>query len=168
MPTMTKSESKKSQADAATKRATKSALAVTAANIARIEEAERGEQSTTRGDAERTDGSHAELPTATASADSGRKKGGHAKVKTPAKSLKPKTEKRLSGLDAAARVLKESKEPMNAQAIVAAMASKGLWSSPGGKTPHATIYAAMVREINVKGRDARFVKKDRGMFTAKK
>ncbi len=167
MPTMTKSESKKSQSEAATKKATKAALAVTAANIARIEAAERGEQSTTRGDAERADGAHAEVPTATASAGSGRKKG-HAKVKTPAKSSKPKTEKRLSGLDAAAHVLKESKEPMNAQAIVAAMASRGLWSSPGGKTPHATIYAAMVREIKVKGRDARFVKKDRGMFTGKK
>ena len=168
MPKMTKSESKKSQSEAATKKATKAALAVTTANIARIEAAERGEQSTTRGDAPRADGANAEVPTATASAGSGRKKPGGAKVKTPAKSSKPKKEKRLSGLDAAARVLKDSKEPMNAQAIVAAMASKGLWCSPGGKTPHATIYAAMVREINLKGRDARFVTKDRGMFAAKK
>ena len=38
--------------------------------------------------------------------------------------------------------------------------------SPGGKTPHATIYAAMVREIKQKGREARFVKKDRGLFAA--
>ncbi|XVJ61105.1 MAG: hypothetical protein HEQ23_11790 [Tepidisphaera sp.] len=46
------------------------------------------------------------------------------------------------------------------------MAAKGLWTSPGGKTPAATLYAAIVREITTKGKDARFRKADRGLFTA--
>jgi hypothetical protein len=53
---------------------------------------------------------------------------------------------------------------MNAKAMIAAMAEQGLWSSPNGKTPHATLYAAILREIGVKGSDARFRKADRGMF----
>ena len=166
MPTLTKSESKKSQTDAATKKATKAALAVTAANIARIEAAERGEQPTNDRKSERTERAPAQAQTATDIANKSQKKAAvHAQPKKPAKSSKPKTEKRLSGLDAAARVLAESKEPMNAQAIVAAMASKGLWSSRGGKTPHATIYAAIVREITTKGSGARFRKTERGLFT---
>ena len=44
------------------------------------------------------------------------------------------------------------------------MAEKGLWSSPKGKTPHATLYAAILREINAKGKAARFKKVDRGQF----
>ena len=36
--------------------------------------------------------------------------------------------------------------------------------SPGGKTPHATLYAAMLREIANKGAKARFKKVDRGLF----
>jgi hypothetical protein len=43
---------------------------------------------------------------------------------------------------------------------------KGLWTSPGGKTPHATLYASILREINTKGKDARFKKVDRGQFVA--
>jgi vancomycin resistance protein YoaR len=73
---------------------------------------------------------------------------------------------KMSGLDAAAKVLAEAKEPMRAKDIVEQMAAKGYWSSPGGKTPHATIYAAMMREINEKGKDARFKKTDRGLFAA--
>ena len=46
----------------------------------------------------------------------------------------------------------------------AAMAEQGLWSSPAGKTPHATLYAAMLREITAKGKEARFTKVDRGLF----
>ena len=43
------------------------------------------------------------------------------------------------------------------------MLSQGLWSTKG-KTPHATIYAAIIREISQKGKDARFEKVDRGRF----
>ena len=44
------------------------------------------------------------------------------------------------------------------------MAAKKLWTSPGGKTPHATLYSAILREINTKGNDARFNKTERGKF----
>jgi hypothetical protein len=48
--------------------------------------------------------------------------------------------------------------------MIEAMAKKGLWSSPGGKTPHATLYSAIIREISVKGKESRFKKTDRGNF----
>jgi len=75
-------------------------------------------------------------------------------------------DKRLSAIDAAAKVLAESKEPMNAKQMIEEMGKKGYWTSPAGKTPHATLYSAILREINVKGKDSRFVKTDRGMFKA--
>lgn len=93
------------------------------------------------------------------------------KTKTSAtkpKATKSQTEKkpkRVSALDAAAQVLAKADKPMGAQDLITAMAEKGLWTSPGGKTPHATLYAAMVREIGTKGKDARFKKVERGMFT---
>ena len=74
--------------------------------------------------------------------------------------------KRISALDAASQVLAASKEPMRAKDLIAAMADQGLWSSPNGKTPEATLYAAMIREIAAKGDDARFRKVDRGLFAA--
>jgi hypothetical protein len=55
---------------------------------------------------------------------------------------------RLSALDAAAKVLGEAKEPLAAQQMIDAMATKGCWKSPGGKTPQATLYSAIVREID--------------------
>ena len=72
--------------------------------------------------------------------------------------------KRTSALDAAATVLKKAGKPMRSQELIDAMASQGLWKSPGGKTPHATLYAAILREITAKGKAARFRKVDRGQF----
>ena len=46
------------------------------------------------------------------------------------------------------------------------MAEKKLWTTPGGKTPHATLYSAILREIKTKGKDARFKKIERGKFAA--
>ena len=43
------------------------------------------------------------------------------------------------------------------------MLAKGLWTT-NGKTPEATIYAAIIREIAAKGKDARFKKVERGKF----
>lgn len=74
--------------------------------------------------------------------------------------------KRLSGLDLAAKVLAEAKEPLQAKAIAERAIAAG-WKT-NGKTPHATLYAAMIREIAKKGKDSRFVKTDRGLFAAKK
>jgi hypothetical protein len=86
-----------------------------------------------------------------------------AATKQPKDASKAKP-KKISALDAAARVLAGSKEPMNAKQMVEAMAAKGLWTSPGGKTPHATLYSAILREIGTKGKEARFKKHDRGKF----
>ena len=72
-----------------------------------------------------------------------------------------------SGLDAAATVLADAGEPLGAKQMVEQMLAKGLWST-GGKTPHATIYAAIIREIADKGDAARFRKVERGKFTLAK
>jgi hypothetical protein len=90
-----------------------------------------------------------------------------AKASAKAKTPKEKSNGKLSALDAAAKLLGEAKEPMNAKAMFDAMAAKGYWTSPGGKTPHATLYSAILREIDNKGSDARFKKTERGMFTLK-
>ena len=79
----------------------------------------------------------------------------------PAADAKPK---RISALDAAATVLQKSGQAMRSQEMIAAMAEKGLWTSPNGKTPHATLYAAILREIGTKAKDARFRKVERGKF----
>ena len=71
---------------------------------------------------------------------------------------------KLSALDAAAKVLQEAGQPMNCQDMIAAMAAKGYWSSPAGKTPAATLYSALQREIKTKGTQARFQKTARGQF----
>jgi hypothetical protein len=73
-------------------------------------------------------------------------------------------EKKLSALDAAAKVLGETGRPLTCQEMIAAMAAKGYWTSPGGQTPAATLYSAILRELTTKGADARFVKTERGKF----
>jgi hypothetical protein len=82
--------------------------------------------------------------------------------KAPAK--KPAVKKKLSALDAAAQVLADSKQAMTTKEMIEQMAAKKLWTSPGGATPHATLYSAILREINAKGKDARFKKTERGKF----
>jgi len=71
--------------------------------------------------------------------------------------------KRSSGLDAAAQILADAGEPLNAKDMVERMLTKGLWQTKG-KTPAATIYAAVIREIATKGDAARFRKVARGKF----
>ena len=83
-----------------------------------------------------------------------------AKAKTP----KAETPKKTSGLDAAAQVLTDAGQPMRCKDMVETMFAKGLWKTDG-KTPAATIYAAILREIQTKGTEARFKKTDRGLFT---
>jgi len=72
----------------------------------------------------------------------------------------------LSGLDAAAKVLADAGEPLNCKTIVERAIEKGLWKT-GGKTPAATVYAAIIREIAKKGDASRFSKTERGMFALK-
>jgi hypothetical protein len=86
-------------------------------------------------------------------------------AKTPKQPKEPKA-KRVSALDAAAKVLAGSSKPMRATEMIAEMQAKGLWKSPDGKTPEATLYAAIIREIAAKGKDARFKKHERGVFVA--
>lgn len=90
---------------------------------------------------------------------------GNKKVAAPKpKATTEKKPKRVSALDAAATVLKKAAKPMHAQELITAMADQGLWKSPGGKTPHATLYAAMMREARDKKGEARFKRVDRGQF----
>jgi hypothetical protein len=99
-----------------------------------------------------------------------------SEAKTGAKASKSPKEKRaksdasgarkLSAIDAAAQVLSESSQAMNAKELIDAMSAQGLWTSPGGKTPHATLYSALLREIATKGDTSRFRKIERGKFAA--
>ena len=73
-------------------------------------------------------------------------------------------EKKLSALDVAARVLAEEGRPMTCQELIATMAAKGYWTSPGGQTPAATLYSAILREVSTKGPNSRFKKTERGKF----
>jgi hypothetical protein len=72
--------------------------------------------------------------------------------------------KKPSALDAAALVLCESGKPLSCPECIQQMAAKGYWSSPKGKTPAATLYAALMREVKHKGNAARFVKAGPGKF----
>ena len=121
----------------------------------------------TRANVGRTGGRDAANAKGAAKAKGGAKatkaKSSAPKTPKPAKTPKPK---RVSALDAAAQVLASASEPMRAKDLIEAMQAKGLWTSPGGKTPEATLYAAIIREISAKGREARFTKVERGLFTA--
>jgi hypothetical protein len=74
------------------------------------------------------------------------------------------TAKKLSALDAAAEVLAEAGTAMTCMEMITAMADRGYWASPGGKTPSATLYSAILRELQTKGEKARFRKTERGKF----
>ena len=69
-----------------------------------------------------------------------------------------------SALDAAARVLHESGQPMSCPELIEQMAAKGYWTSPKGKTPSSTLYAAIAREVKLKGAASRFIKTGPGRF----
>lgn len=56
---------------------------------------------------------------------------------------------KLSALDAAAKVLATTGEPMTTKAMIEAMTERGLWSSPGGKTPQATLSTAILSILSV-------------------
>ena len=71
--------------------------------------------------------------------------------------------KRASGLDAAARVLGEEGRAMRPAEIVAVALERQYWQT-AGKTPAATIDAAMRREIRAKGDQARFRLEAPGLF----
>ncbi|MBX3405024.1 MAG: hypothetical protein KF699_16560 [Phycisphaeraceae bacterium] len=185
----TNSKSKKSGSKPSTKGAKaaidKAAKAVSAARKAAIKEVEeRIERLDNPGAADETapaphkggDGGEAnDAPTTAKESPTGQRggKGGKKTAATKApkepkapRAPKAKKPKRMGVLDAAAQVLAASKVPMRATEMIAAVEAKGLWKSPGGKTPEATLYAAIIREIAAKGKDARFKKHERGVFVA--
>lgn len=84
-----------------------------------------------------------------------------------AKASKAKPERKLSLLTAAHQVLSGAKDPMGTKEMIEAVTANGLWSSPAGKTPHATLQAAIIREIAGKGPESRFAKVGPGKFLAK-
>ena len=85
-------------------------------------------------------------------------------IRATKKTTKGDKTKKATKADAAVRVLEEAGQPMTCQEMIGAMAAKGYWTSPGGKTPAATLYSAILREITTKGDQARFTKADRGKF----
>ena len=94
-----------------------------------------------------------------------------AKIARPVAKIAPQKKKaadapakKLSALAAAARVLGETKQPMSCPELIAAMAAHGYWTSPNGKTPAATLAAAMQREIVIKKDGARFQKTGPGRY----
>lgn len=70
---------------------------------------------------------------------------------------------KMSGLDAAAKVLAEAGKPLGTKAIVEMALAKGYWRTSGA-TPQGTLHAAISREIAAKGAESRFRKVARGMF----
>ena len=75
--------------------------------------------------------------------------------------------KPMSLINAAAHILAQgNREPMRCKDIVEQAIEQKLWQPGKGLTPSATLYAAIGREIKTKGDDSRFVKAERGRFTA--
>ena len=74
--------------------------------------------------------------------------------------------KKTGLLDAAILVMREAGQPMNTKEMVEAVLAKDLWKSDG-KTPAATLYSSILREIQKKGDEARFRKTERGRFELK-
>jgi hypothetical protein len=70
----------------------------------------------------------------------------------------------LGGLDAAATVLTGASKPMSCKELVAQMLTRKLWSTKG-KTPAATIGAALARDIQSKKEKSRFRKAGPGLFS---
>lgn len=83
-------------------------------------------------------------------------------AKTPEPAATPA--KKLSQIAAAEQVLADTGKPMTCGEMIETMTAKGLWASPAGKTPAATLYASILRLIRAKGKDARFQKIARGQF----
>jgi hypothetical protein len=103
----------------------------------------------------------AEKPDSTPKADAKPKAEKKAKAKPGA------GDKKLSAINAAHKVLADTGKALNCQELIAAMTEKGLWTSPGGLTPAATLYSAILRELKAKGGQSRFRKTEKGKFAAK-
>ena len=96
--------------------------------------------------------------------------GEDGKAKPPVKKVKRPPVKRvviltrMNLLDAAHRVLSETKKAMTTREIVAACAEKQYWVS-NAATPHQTLNAALNRDIQVGAAQSRFKKTERGYYS---
>jgi hypothetical protein len=72
--------------------------------------------------------------------------------------------KKLSMMAAALKVLCDRMATMTCPELIDVMATEDLWTSPGGKTPANTLYAAISRDIKAKGDASAFRKAERGKF----
>jgi hypothetical protein len=77
----------------------------------------------------------------------------------------PKTPRKASLLDLAAEVLAKAGKPLGCKEIVEQILAAGTWTT-NGKTPAATLYAAIIREIASPRRGSRFRKVGKGQFEA--
>ena len=84
-------------------------------------------------------------------------KGGKAVVKRARRSV----------LDGAATILSNASTPMSCGEMIDAILKRKLWTTKG-KTPAATLSSAILREIQRKGKESRFVKAERGRFRRSK
>ena len=71
----------------------------------------------------------------------------------------PRPEKKLSLLNAAARVLAACRTPMNCKEMIAKAVEMGLWTPTGAKTPEQTLYSGIFREMK-SGAESRFKKSE--------
>ena len=74
--------------------------------------------------------------------------------------------KRMSLMDAAVAVLKESGEPMNTREMVKAATEKGYWTPTACRTPEQTLYGSIFREIKVKAQPRIIKSEVKGKFIA--
>ena len=74
--------------------------------------------------------------------------------------------KKMSLMDAAVAVLKESGEPMNTREMVKAAAEKGYWQPTACKTPEQTLYGSIFREIKTKAQPRIVKSETKGKFIA--
>ena len=84
-------------------------------------------------------------------------KGGKAVLKRARKSV----------LDGADTILAKASTPMSCGEMIDAILKRKLWTTQG-KTPAATLSSAILREIQRKGKESRFVKAERGRFRRSK
>lgn len=164
--TTTKKTGKKAAANKSTEKRRKEAIAAIEQNIARVDgEALADAARANRRKAAAKEGKARMIADAARAEGAPKTKAALAGGKKP-RTAKPAKEKRASGLDLAANVLVEAKEPLDAKTIAQRAIAAG-WKT-NGKTPHATLYAAIIREISDKGSESRFRKVDRGRFEATK
>lgn len=86
--------------------------------------------------------------------------------KADRKQRPPKAPGKMSLVDAAVQVLLDEGRSMKPAEMVDLAAGKGLWTPGAGKTPAATLSAAIGREIATKGDASRFRKVAPGTFDA--